>query len=91
MKKINFLTNDSISTEASWVDNKLSFDNEPFETAALKMERWYNVVFEIKNEDLKGLRFTGEFEHKNLLNVLEALQVSRSFHFKITDETVTIW
>lgn len=91
LKKINFLTNDSISTEASWVDNKLSFDNEPFETAALKMERWYNVVFEIKNENLKGLRFTGEFEHKNLRNVLEALQVSRSFHFKITDETVTIW
>jgi ferric-dicitrate binding protein FerR (iron transport regulator) len=91
LKKISFHNSDSVSTEASWVENKLAFDNEPFETAALKMERWYNVEFRIKNEALKGLRFTGEFEHKSLQDVLEALQVSRSFQFSITDETVTIW
>jgi transmembrane sensor len=91
MEKIRFQKSDSISVEASWVENKLVFDKEPFETAALKMERWYNIKFVIRNESLKTLRFTGDFEHKSLRSVLEALQASRPFHFDIKDETVTIW
>jgi transmembrane sensor len=81
----------SSSVEVMWVKNKLAFDNETFEKMVTEMERWYNVKFVVKNELMKNLHFTGVFENKSLAEVLEALSISRQFHYEIKDGKVTVW
>jgi transmembrane sensor len=77
--------------ETMWVKNKLAFENESFDRMLPEMERWYNVTILIKNDSLKGLHFTGVFENKSLADVMEALSISRSFHYDIQGAKVTIW
>lgn len=90
--KVRFNKDDSSSSvETMWVSNKLAFENETFEEMAIEMERWYNVTFHIKNEQIKKLHFRGVFENKSLAEVLEALSFSRRFHYEIKDGTVTVW
>jgi transmembrane sensor len=90
--KIRYNKNDSSSSvETMWVSNKLAFENETFEKMAIEMERWYNVSFHIKNEQMKNLHFSAVFENKSLAEVLEALSYSRQFHYEIKDGKVTVW
>ena len=90
--KIRYNKNDSSSSvETMWVSNKLAFENETFEKMAIEMERWYNVSFHIKNEQMKKLHFSAVFENKSLAEVLEALSYSRQFHYELKDGKVTVW
>jgi transmembrane sensor len=90
--KVRFNKYDSSgSIETMWVRNKLAFENETFEQMALEMERWYNVSFYIKNEQIKSLHFRGVFENKSLAEVLEALSYSGQFHYEIKNGKVTVW
>jgi ferric-dicitrate binding protein FerR (iron transport regulator) len=90
--KIRYNKNDSSSSvETMWVSNKLAFENETFEKMATEMERWYNVSFYIKNEQIKNLHFRAVFENKSLAEVLEALSYSSKFHYEIKDGKVTVW
>lgn len=77
--------------ETMWVKNKLAFENESFDRMLPEIERWYNVTILLKNESLKGLHFTGVFENKSLADVMEALSISRGFHYDITGAQVIIW
>lgn len=67
--------------ETSWVENKLVFDDEPFEEVARRMERWYGVTIHFKNNQLKTERLTGAFEKQTVWQALEALQISTPFHY----------
>lgn len=92
LSKVRFNKSDSSSSvETMWVNNKLAFENETFERMAIEMERWYNVSFHIKNEQMKKLHFSAVFENKSLAEVLEALSYSRQFHYEIKDGKVTVW
>lgn len=77
--------------ETMWVKNKLAFENESFERMLPEIERWYNVTIMLKNESLKGLHFTGVFENKSLADVMEALSISRGFHYDIKGAQVIVW
>jgi ferric-dicitrate binding protein FerR (iron transport regulator) len=77
--------------ETMWVKNKLAFENEAFDRMLPEIERWYNVTLVLKNESLNGLHFTGVFENKSLADVMEALSISRGFHYEIKGDQVTIW
>lgn len=77
--------------ETMWVKNKLAFENEAFGRMLPEIERWYNVTVVLKNESLNGLHFTGVFENKSLAEVMEALSISRGFHYEIKSDRVTVW
>jgi transmembrane sensor len=77
--------------ETMWVKNKLAFENEPFNRILPEIERWYNVTIQLKNGSLNNLHFTGVFENKALADVMEALSLSRGFHYEIKGAQVTIW
>ncbi|WP_205512916.1 FecR family protein [Longitalea arenae] len=77
--------------ETMWVKNKLAFENEAFDRMLPELERWYNVTIELKNESLRDLHFTGVFENKSLADVMEALSLSRGFHYEIKGTEVRIW
>jgi ferric-dicitrate binding protein FerR (iron transport regulator) len=92
LEKITLLAADSSAMATAWVNNKLVFDNEPFEQVALKIERWYNVNMVIRDEALKSLRFSAVFEKESLQEVMEALRMTTGrFAFRINNEQVTVY
>jgi transmembrane sensor len=82
---------DTLPSEALWMENKLAFDAENFEEIANKMERWFSVHIEFKNNHAKQLRFTGEFKNESLYQTLASLQSTAQFHFTIKDNNVIIY
>jgi ferric-dicitrate binding protein FerR (iron transport regulator) len=88
--KINYQKNDSSVIETLWVKDKLAFDGEALEDIALKIERWYDVEVIISNESLKKEPYTATFENFTLLEVMEALQLTGKFKYKINKKEVTI-
>lgn len=62
--------------ETAWTKNKLVFDNETLEEAALRMQKWYGIEIRFENPELKSIRYTGSYEGETLEKVLEAIQYS---------------
>lgn len=78
-------------TETAWMNHKLAFKNEAFETLANSISRWYGLKLVFKNESLKNTRFTGFFEKENISQALKALQLIEPFQYKIQGKTVYIY
>jgi len=77
--------------EVSWVSNQLVFNNETFEELVPKLERWYNVKFDIENEEIKAYHFTGAFTTEKLKDALMAMKLIKPFNFKINQHDVKIY
>ncbi len=90
LSKIRYVSNDTLPTEAYWVQNKLAFDNETFDKVVSKIERWYNVEVVIRNEQLKEQHYTGYFEGNTLEDVMEALHISGGLNYKIKPGKVIV-
>lgn len=91
IKPLTYQDNDSVSVEAAWVRNKLSFQDESFAEVAQKMERWYDVEFEFRTEGLKNLSVYGSFTSETLQQALEALEFSFGFKYTIQGKKVIIY
>jgi len=84
--KLNYNKMDKSAVEVFWVKNKLAFDQETLENIALKIERWYDVKVEIRDNELKNELYTGFFEDKSLQEVMEALKISAGGEFNYSIE-----
>lgn len=76
---------DSTLAEVSWTENKLVFTDNSFEEIAAELQRWYNINIVFANDEVKQYRFTAVFDQKNIVQVLDALQLSRNFEYKIEE------
>lgn len=76
--------------EAAWVKEKVIFTDEPFETVALKMERWYNVHILFKNEKMKSILMNGDFDNVNINEAMHILQMMVGFKYTIRDSDIFI-
>ncbi|MHA4808854.1 FecR family protein [Flavitalea flava] len=76
--------------EIAWMYRKLVFNQEPFESVAEKMERWYDVHIYFEDDDLKKELFTGSFGKETLGQALKAMQFSYYFDFIIKQKEVFI-
>ncbi|TSD66451.1 FecR family protein [Inquilinus sp. KBS0705] len=83
--------NDSTVSETAWLNNRFFFNNDTFEVLAVKMERWYGVNIEFKNQAAKQYSFTGVFENDTVVQALEALKRIEKFNYKISKSTVYIY
>lgn len=93
ISKLKYSPLDSSVTEVQWKDNILAFDNEKMEDVALKMERWFDVEIEIKEDALNKKRLTGKFENENIEQALEALAYTSTdaFTFKRNGRKIIIY
>jgi ferric-dicitrate binding protein FerR (iron transport regulator) len=81
---------DNTIIETSWVENKLIFQDESFADIIRKLERWYDVHIDIRNEKLAQVRMTGTFENETVKQALTALQIASPFNFSISQKNITI-
>jgi len=91
MSRINVRPADSAALENSWKRSGLSFHNETLENAAFRIEHWFNVKVDIRDEDLKQGTYSCDFKNESLRQVLEALHFTGKFHYRIEKDSVTIF
>lgn len=74
-------------TYTSWRENKLRFNDTPFEEVLRRIGRRYNVVFEIKNKDLLELKYTATFIDESIEEIMEMLKTVSPINYKIYNRT----
>lgn len=90
LSHLSILPQDNSIVETSWVNNKLVFRSETFEEVAHKMERWYAVDIGFTDEKLKAKKLTGIFENETVDQALEAIQLTTSFSYNISNGKIII-
>jgi ferric-dicitrate binding protein FerR (iron transport regulator) len=71
----------------SWKDNKLRFNDTPFEEVLWQIGRWYNVNFEITDRDLLNLKFTATFIDESIEQVMQMLKKVSPITYQIQNRT----
>lgn len=74
-------------TYTSWKENKLRFNDTPFEEVLRRIGRKYNVRFEITNHNLLNLRYTATFIDESIEEVMQMLQDVSPITYKIYNLT----
>lgn len=71
--------------ETAWMDGKLVFEDTPLPEAIKKMSYYYNVEFEIQDEDIKSYCLTGVLDDRHLSQTLDYLKISSSIDYQIDE------
>jgi len=77
--------------ETAWLNNKLSFKNQPFSQLANTLSRRYGTEIKFDNDNLKNFTFTGEFDKEDLNQVLLSLQIVKPFHYRTVGNSLVIY
>jgi transmembrane sensor len=81
----------TINAETAWMSHKLIFKNEPFNLLANSLARKYGLNIVFKNDGLKSIKLSGEFEKENIEQVLLSLQIVTKFNYKVSGNTIYIF
>lgn len=92
VKQDSLLLDEKVNTDlfTSWKENKLVFDNEPFESLSIKLERQFNMKCKFMDEEIKSFRFTGKFNEISVEQLFAALQFASPFHYIINENDIYI-
>jgi ferric-dicitrate binding protein FerR (iron transport regulator) len=75
----------------AWTGGVFRFDDEPLESLARRLERWYDVPFIFRDESLKVKSFSGGFKrHDSLERVLRLIEEVNDVTFSLRDDTIII-
>ncbi|OFY66895.1 MAG: hypothetical protein A2V64_06635 [Bacteroidetes bacterium RBG_13_43_22] len=90
--KEKIILSKQVDTEVftAWKDNRLIFRNEIFESLAIKLERWYNVKIEIKDDEIKKYHFNGTIENETIQDVMGIIQYTLPISYSIEHNVITI-
>ncbi|MBM3416912.1 MAG: FecR family protein [Bacteroidetes bacterium] len=88
--KLRYNPLDSTVAEAEWTNNRLVFRDESFEELAVRLERWYDVIIEIQDENLKKAKLNGIFETETIIQALDALAEMIHFKYEKTGNKILI-
>jgi transmembrane sensor len=81
---------DTAVVETSWMYNKLIFDGETLRENASKMERWYNVKIDFRNDKVGYIPIRYQLENETIEEALKALQYIEPFIFKRNGNEIEI-
>jgi ferric-dicitrate binding protein FerR (iron transport regulator) len=85
------LQNDAKTEQViSWKDDKLIFNNEPFSSLVVLIERWFAVDITVDYPELNNARFTGKFDKETVEQVMSALSTITPFKFEIRKNQIII-
>jgi ferric-dicitrate binding protein FerR (iron transport regulator) len=77
--------------ETAWLSNRLVINNESFETVAHMLERKYSVTIRFKDENLLREHVSGVFEKEGIDQVLDILQMTTGFSYRMEGKTIYLW
>jgi ferric-dicitrate binding protein FerR (iron transport regulator) len=71
-----YMKKDDAELYTGWTGGKLILRNDPMPVLLKRMERWYNVKFNIKDDQINEYTYWATFEEENLDQVLELLSLT---------------
>jgi ferric-dicitrate binding protein FerR (iron transport regulator) len=69
----------------SWTEGVLRFNGEPLSEVMKKLARWYNVDFEIRDEQLKRYNFKATFQDEQLDEILRMIALTTPMKYEIQE------
>lgn len=70
-----------------WRDGIISFDNESFPEMVRKLELYFDLRIEVKNQYINKYHCTGKFRTKDgIEHIMKVLQLSNRFKFKVDEK-----
>lgn len=67
---------------SSWTEGKLIFRDESMQQVITRLSRWYNVEFELENEELLNYTFRATFVDEPIEEVFKLLAISAPLQFE---------
>jgi ferric-dicitrate binding protein FerR (iron transport regulator) len=69
----------------AWKSGKLMFRDDKMNKVVEKLERWYNVEFEIEDKEIEDYIYTATFVDESLDQVLKMLSISAPIRYTISE------
>lgn len=79
----------NVDNYMSWIDNRLAFNGESLFEISRQLERLYDVEIQFKNERLKSLNLTADFERSSLTQVLTVIANTLEINYRTEEDRVT--
>jgi ferric-dicitrate binding protein FerR (iron transport regulator) len=67
----------------SWKDGVLIFENAPMDEVLEKLERWYNIRIEVKDQKIYGLVFNATIINENVDEIFDLIRYTCSVNYQI--------
>jgi ferric-dicitrate binding protein FerR (iron transport regulator) len=82
-RKEKLILKERIETKlyTSWKEGEFVFESESFNNLIVRMQRWYGITIELKNDSLKNIEFTGRLKNETIEQALNALKMSQTFNY----------
>lgn len=84
----------NVNTQQSvfWREGIYSFENQSLESIFQRLERYYEVEFDIRNKKILQDNFTGKFRYRDPIDViLEVVKQSSKFRYTRQNNRITIY
>ena len=78
-------TKTDLSKYIAWKSGKLMFRDDKMNKVVEKLERWYNVEFEIEDREIANYVYTATFIDESLDQVLKMLSLSAPIRYSISE------
>ncbi len=76
----------------NWIYGRFSFEHNTLEEIAEELNRYYNVDIRFKDDALRQLRFSGDFQvDDGIYHIMSVLQLTYKFNYRIVDNDIEIY
>ena len=66
-----------------WMDGRIVFDEEPLEQVARRLGRWYNLEYQIEDEEIKSRRLTANLRSQSTRDVLDVVSTALGIDYRL--------
>ena len=76
----------------NWIFGRFSFEHNTLEEIAEELNRYYNVDIRFKDDSLRRMRFSGDFQAEDgIYHIMSVLQLTYKFNYRIVDNDIEIY
>lgn len=88
--KVDIISLKSTDDEILWTKNVIHFRNTPLKDISAVLSRWYNVTFEVENEEIYTRKFTLKTAHQPLHVLMEEMEYVSDLEFVLDGSVVKV-
>lgn len=88
--RVQLHTADNIEPLLGWMEGRLVFEDATLQEITARLERWYNLQFEVADPALDTLRLTANLKSRSVQNVLDVISASLDLQYRIQHNTVVM-
>lgn len=76
----------------NWIYGRFSFEHNTLEEIAEELNRYYNVDIRFKDDSLRQMRFSGDFQAEDgIYHIMSVLQLTYKFNYRIVENDIEIY